>query len=149
MAEVNRLETMGASVAPLAPQKHGSTFDRQQQRFAPCPDSPNCVSTQAPAADKTHAIQPITYSGSMAVAHQRLLAIIQALPRTTLITNEANYLHVEFRSRLFRFVDDVEFYLDDTHHLIHFRSASRLGRGDLGVNRKRMEEIRQRFMAAS
>lgn len=145
MTEVKRLETLVSSIFPASPGEHGSTFDRQQHRFAPCPASPNCVSTQAPEADKLHAIQPIAYQGSLAAAHQRLLTILQAMPRTTLITIEPTYIYAEFRSRLLSFVDDVEFYLDETQHLIHFRSASRLGRGDLGVNRKRMEEIRLRF----
>jgi uncharacterized protein (DUF1499 family) len=69
------------------------------------------------------------------------------MPRATIVTAEPEYIYAEFRSRLLSFVDDVEFYLDDSAKLIHFRSASRLGRGDLGVNRQRMEEIRQRFGA--
>ena len=141
----NRVETLMSAIFPAAPGAHGSTFHRQQKRFAPCPDSPNCVCTQAPPTDKLHAIAPIAYTGDIATAHQRLLRIINTMPRTTVIISEPTYLHVEFRSRLFRFVDDVEFYLDETDQLIHFRSASRLGRGALGVNRQRMEEIRQRF----
>lgn len=141
----NRLESLMTAIFPASPGAHGSTFDRQQKRFAPCPDSPNCVSTQAPPTDNTHAIAPIAYTGEREAAQQRLLAVIQAMPDTTIITAEREYIYVEFRSRLLRFVDDVEFYLDDTAKLIHFRSASRLGRGDLGVNRRRMEEIRRRF----
>jgi len=141
----NRLESLMTAIFPASPGAHGSTFDRQQKRFAPCPDSPNCVSTQAPPTDNTHAIAPIAYTGEREAAQQRLLAVIQAMPDTTIITAEREYIYVEFRSRLLRFVDDVEFYLDDTAKLIHFRSASRLGRGDLGVNRRRMEEIRRRL----
>lgn len=149
MALTNRIETMMTAIFPASPGMHGSTFDRQQKRFAPCPDSPNCVSTQAPADDKEHAIAPIPYTGSLANAKQRLLALINTMPDTTIMMDEPDYIHVEYRSRLMRFVDDVEFYLDDATHQIHFRSSSRLGRGDLGVNRKRMEEIRQRFAAAA
>lgn len=149
MALADRIETMMTAIFPASPGMHGSTFDRQQKRFAPCPDSPNCVSTQAPADDKEHAIAPIPYTGSLANAKQRLLALINTMPDTTIRMDEPDYIHVEYRSRLMRFVDDVEFYLDDATHQIHFRSSSRLGRGDLGVNRKRMEEIRQRFAAAA
>lgn len=149
MALADRIEALSTAIFPASPGAHGSTFDRQQKRFAPCPDSPNCVSSQAPANDKEHAIAPIAYTGALANAKQRLLAIINAMPDTTVMRNEPDYLHVEFRSRLMRFVDDVEFYLDDATHQIHFRSSSRLGRGDLGVNRKRMEEIRERFAATT
>ena len=149
MALADRIEALMTAIFPASSGAHGSTFDRQQKRFAPCPDSPNCVSTQAPADDKEHAIAPITYTGALAEAHQRLLTVINAIPDITIMLNEPDYLHVEFRSRLMRFVDDVEFYLDDAAHQIHFRSAARLGRGDLGVNRKRMEEIRRRFAATA
>jgi uncharacterized protein (DUF1499 family) len=64
------------------------------------------------------------------------------LPRTKLVDEDESYLHYEFTSLLLRFVDDVEFLLDETTKTIHFRSASRTGYSDLGVNRKRMEQVR-------
>ena len=119
--------------------------DATTKQLAACPDSPNCVCTQADPSDQIHCIQPLTYTGAASAAMARLLAMIKALPRATIITNSENYLHVEFRSLVFRFVDDVEFVLDDQAKHINFRSASRLGHSDLGVNRKRMEAIRQQF----
>ncbi len=65
------------------------------------------------------------------------------MPRIKLVEEEDSYLHYEFTSLLFRFVDDVEFLFEDATKTIHFRSASRVGYGDFGVNRKRMEEIRR------
>ena len=64
------------------------------------------------------------------------------LPRAKLVEEDEDYLHYEFTSLLLRFVDDVEFVFDDATRTIHFRSASRTGYSDLGVNRRRMEEIR-------
>jgi uncharacterized protein (DUF1499 family) len=112
-------------------------------RLAPCPDKPNCVCTQA--ANEQHAIPPLRYTGSAVEALANLKAVLAAQPRTTTITATDTYLHVECASRLFRFVDDVEFLIDDAHKVIHFRSASRAGRSDLGVNRQRMENIRKAF----
>ena len=63
--------------------------------------------------------------------------------RITIRSREEHYLHAEFTSRIFRFVDDVEFLLEDG--IIHVRSASRVGRWDLGANRARIEDIRGRF----
>ena len=103
-------------------------------RFAACRRSPNCVSSQADPADAEHYVAPL--KGTMA-ALRRALA---AMPRTTVITDRENYLYVEFRSKLLGYVDDVEFFHDGT--LIQVRSASRLGRRDFGVNRKRVEELR-------
>ncbi|MBE2221347.1 MAG: DUF1499 domain-containing protein [Anaerolineae bacterium] len=117
------------------------SFDKLSAgRLAPCPESPNCVSSYE--TDEVHGMEGMIYEGETAVAQAKLLAIIQAMPGSTLITNEPGYLHAEFRSPIWRFVDDVEIYFDETAGLIQFRSASRLGYGDGDANRKRMEEIR-------
>ncbi len=112
--------------------------------LASCPSSPNCVSTYD--TDEEHGIDAIVLEGETAVAQAKLLAIIQAMPNSTLITNEPGYLHAEFRSSIWRFVDDVEVYFDEEAGLIHFRSAARLGQGDGGVNRRRIEQIQAAYM---
>lgn len=110
-------------------------------QLAPCPDSPNCVSTQA--KDEEHGIKPIQYEGDTAAVQQLLKESLNERPRTKIVTEKENYLHAEATSLIFRFVDDVEFWIDEEHKLIHFRSASRVGRSDLGVNRQRMESLRE------
>jgi uncharacterized protein (DUF1499 family) len=115
-------------------------------RLAPCPDTPNCVGTQA--ADEGHRIEPLAYDGSAEEAMVRLKAALSTLPRTRVVTETPDYLHAECTSLVFRFVDDVEFLLDRERKVIHFRSASRVGHSDLGVNRRRMEALRQAFAAA-
>jgi uncharacterized protein (DUF1499 family) len=84
----------------------------------------------------------------MEEARDRLEQIVRAMPRTKVVRQEENYIRMECSSRLFRFVDDVEFWFDDANKVIHFRSASRKGYSDLGVNRKRVEQIREQFNAA-
>lgn len=111
----------------------------------PCPSSPNCVSTLTPTGDSRHAIAPYRYSKTRSEAKAVLKVVIAGLPRTKLIDEDEVYLHYEFTSLLLRFVDDVEFLFDDETRTIHFRSASRTGYGDLGVNRQRMEDIRSRL----
>ena len=113
-------------------------------RLQPCPDSPNCVSTQA--TDDGHSIPPIRYVGETAVAHQRLLSILQADAQFTIISQTPIYIHAEAQTAVWRFIDDVEFFFDKADSLIHFRSASRLGYGDGGTNRQRMEAIRTAFL---
>jgi uncharacterized protein (DUF1499 family) len=120
-----------------------TTLGVQEGKLAPCPTSPNCVSTQS--TDEKHRIDPLVYKTSLEDAMGRLLGIIRATPRTSIVTQERDYLHVEYTSRLFGFTDDVEFWFDDENKVIHLRSASRKGYSDLGVNRKRMEQIRERF----
>lgn len=109
-------------------------------KLDPCPSSPNCVSTQA--QDAGHTISPFRYRKSRVEAKEALKEVIRSLPRTKLVEEDEAYLQYEFTSLLLRFVDDVEFLFDDDTKTIHFRSASRTGYGDLGVNRARMEQIR-------
>jgi len=104
-------------------------------KLHPCPKSPNCVSTQA--TDEKQKIEPINYSGSLIDAKAKIIGIINSLKRSKIITNEDNYVHIEFRTATFRFVDDVEFLFDDKEKVIHFRSRARMGYSDMGVNRKR------------
>ena len=115
----------------------------QDGRLAACPASPNCVSSQA--TDPQHAIRPLRYTGTPAESKAALKAVLQALPRTHIVSETDDYLYVEFTSALWRFVDDVEFYWDKTRPEIQIRSASRLGYGDLGVNRRRVETIREKL----
>ncbi len=117
----------------------------QGGRFAPCPDTPNCVSSQAAPPDGTHYIAPIAYADAPAAAWQRLRGAVRALPRATIVTDRADYLHAEVASALLGFIDDLECTLDAAARLIHVRSAARLGRTDFGVNRKRVELLRTRL----
>ena len=112
-------------------------------KLAPCPASPNCVSTQA--EDALHRIEPIRFTGTSADAMAKLKRALGELPRTSIVTESEVYLHAECASLIFRFVDDMEFWIDVANQAIHFRSASRVGHSDLGVNRARMESVRQRF----
>lgn len=114
----------------------------------PCPNKPNCVSSQADPDDSGHYIAPMPFDGSTAEARTRLIAVIDSLPRSRIITQEDHYLHVEFRSLLWRFIDDTEFIIDATSGQVHVRSAARLGYSDMGVNRARVESIRKAFAAS-
>jgi uncharacterized protein (DUF1499 family) len=114
-------------------------------KLAPCPATSNCVCSQA---DDDHAIKPLRFEDDPDEAWQRLRQVLASRPRTRVVHEEDDYLRVECTSRIFHFTDDVEFLLDREAGVIHFRSASRVGKSDLGVNRRRMEEIRQAFATA-
>lgn len=117
-------------------------------KLRPCPSSPNCVCTQH-VDDNEHHMDPIPLDGSTEEAMTRIKKALAKLPRTKIITEKENYIHAEWTSRIFRFVDDVEIYVDDEAKKIHFRSASRVGHSDLGVNRARMENFRKAYEEAS
>jgi uncharacterized protein (DUF1499 family) len=112
-------------------------------RLASCPSAPNCVSTQA--TDAVHHIEAISIDEAPEQAIERLKRVLVTVPRLKVFTERGDYLHAEATSVIFRFVDDVEFFVDREAQVIHFRSASRVGHSDLGKNRKRMEHIREAF----
>jgi uncharacterized protein (DUF1499 family) len=106
----------------------------------PCPSSPNCVISQG--GDETHHIQPITYNGDRDAARSLLIKVLGVVPRTEIVAQTDDYIRAKATSRLMGFVDDVEFYFPKDEPIIHLRSAARLGESDLGVNRRRLEQIR-------
>lgn len=112
-----------------------------------CPQTPNCVSSQA--HDTAHSIDPFTYTDSAAEAMRRLRSALVTERRIRIITETPTYLHAEVRSLVFRFVDDIEFLIDHEEQRIQVRSASRVGYSDLGVNRRRVERIRKAFSQAN
>ncbi|MCA6074579.1 DUF1499 domain-containing protein [Fulvivirga sedimenti] len=113
--------------------------------LAPCPDSPNCVNSYQ--SDEEHTpMEPLRYSGDYDKAMAVLKDVIREMPRTDITDSSNVYLKVVFTIALFGFEDDVEFLADTLRNEIHFRSASRVGYYDLGVNRRRMESIREAWM---
>ena len=114
-------------------------------KLARCKRTPNCVSSQADPADAEHYIAPIAFKGSVAAAMAAARKAVEAMEGATLIRQEGNYLYAECRTKLLRFVDDLELAFDEKAGLLHVRSASRLGRRDFGVNRARVEALRARL----
>lgn len=111
----------------------------KEGKLAPCPGTPNCVNSQS--EDPQFKVEPLP-----PIAIPKLREIIEGMERTKIIEETENYLYAEFESKLMGFVDDVEFYLD-SNNVVQVRSASRLGQSDLGVNRKRVEEIRAKLLS--
>lgn len=117
----------------------------KEGRLASCGRRLNCVSSQADPGDAQRYVAPIPFKGSAGDALAAVRRAVQSMQRATVVRHEGNYLHAEFRSRLMGYVDDVEFAYDDKAGVLHLRSASRLGRRDYGVNRKRVEALRARI----
>lgn len=114
-----------------------------KSRLAGCPSTPNCVSSDA--RGKTHGIEPLAVIGDPVAAWKALREILDATPRVRIVEATSDYIHAESRTLIFRFTDDVEFELRASASIIAVRSASRVGRSDLGVNRRRIESIREQL----
>jgi len=115
-------------------------------KLAPCPDSPNCVSTQS--EEKGHAMKPLPYLQTREASREKILSILKDMKRTEIVKLTESYIHVECRTALLHFTDDVAFFLDDTTRVVHFRSASRVGYYDFGLNRRRMKRISEKYLEA-
>ena len=117
-------------------------------QLTPCPITPNCVNSQA--TGKLEFIEPLYFTGTQKEAKERLIKVLKEMARIEITVDQEDYIRAESRSAVFGFVDDVEFYFPSEEHgkiVIQTRSSSRLGLSDLGVNRRRIEEIRDKFNA--
>jgi uncharacterized protein (DUF1499 family) len=112
-------------------------------KISDCPSSPNCVSSIA--QDQDHYVSPFHMDVAPDKAWEALKRAVEAESRTRIVEEDRErwYLRAEATSRIFRFVDDLEFQIIPEEHLVHVRSASRVGYWDLGVNRRRVERLRE------
>jgi uncharacterized protein (DUF1499 family) len=118
-------------------------------RLAPCRRSPNCVCSQSDSRDAEHYIAPVPFKGTAAEAMVVAKRAIESMERSQVVHSEPGYIYAEFRSKLLGFVDDVELLFDEKAGAFHVRSASRLGRRDFGVNRKRIELLRAKLKSGA
>jgi len=119
----------------------GSPAGLIKQKLSPCPDTPNCINSEF-RTDTTHYIDAMSYQEKS--AGEVILAIEKVIQKTggEITTINEKYVAAVYKSKLFRFIDDLEIRLDDTDKLIHFRSASRVGRSDFGINIERINLIK-------
>lgn len=114
-------------------------------RLAPCPNKPNCITSMTD--DEGSRVDPLAYAGPKKNARSTLIDVLEGMKRSKIVTKKDDYIHATFKSGVFGFVDDVEFYLPEDTGVIHVRSAARTGYYDFGVNKRRLEEIREQFDA--
>ena len=133
-------------LAGKAPSRLGVT----DGRLKPPSSTPNSVSSQASLypdhpQQAYAAIAPLSFKGDGEAAIKQLAQVLTQMPRTVIVTQNADYLYAQSTTALLKFTDDVEFWLDKPNHVIQARSSSRLGRKDFGVNRARVEAVRTAF----
>jgi len=122
------------------PGRRPSNLGVSHGRLRPCPSSPNCVCSDS--EDAAHSIAPFILAVPAEKAWAAARQAVAELPRTAIVTEDPQFLHAECRSALLGFVDDLELHLRPAEGRIAVRSASRLGHSDLGVNRRRVEQLR-------
>jgi len=107
-----------------------------------CPSNNNCVSSFARMADLAHYVVPLQFEGSVEEARQQVTTLLQGQMLVNVVSSSGDYIHAEYRTSFWGFIDDLELYFDEDASMIYVRSASRLGGNDFGANRQRVELLR-------
>jgi uncharacterized protein (DUF1499 family) len=136
---------LGLTVLSLIARPPGD-LGPKDGKLTPCPRTPNCVCSQDP--EEPRRIEPIKFQAAPEEALAAVKKALKEMPRITIVTEKPGYLYVESRTPLFRFVDDMEFLVDEKAKVIQVRAAARSGYSDMGANRRRIDEIRQKVEPA-
>ncbi len=111
----------------------------------PCSEKPHCRSSYSAQKDEKHYIKPLRMIESKELAYKKIQGILSKYKSAKIIKMDPSYIHAEFTSSIFKFIDDIEFHFVWEKKMIHIKSSSRIGYWDLGSNKKRIEEIKFKY----
>lgn len=115
----------------------------KEKKLADLPKTPNAVSSQTEVSERF--VEPLPFKDDLKSSVARIKAILDDMDRFFIQEESETYIHVVAVTPLMRYRDDVEFFFDEDASLIHFRSASRVGYSDKGLNRQRYEAIAKAY----
>jgi uncharacterized protein (DUF1499 family) len=147
------LAAIGAGQVGLLQGSAPTDLGVHNGRLKPPSTTENSVTSQAALypdhPQRAHAdIAPLALRGDGPATIAKIRAVVEQMQGAKVIKSDADYLYAQFTTPLMKFVDDVEFWFDPEAQVVQVRSASRLGKGDLGANRKRIEAVRSALAAA-
>jgi uncharacterized protein (DUF1499 family) len=128
------MPTLGTKAVAGVSKKEGQSF------LADCPDTPNCQGSESSRQSQQVERFAVTKDPSQSIA--TLAKIVEGIKGMELVQFDERYLHATATTSLMQYVDDIEFLLSDDNQNIQVRSASRMGKADLGANAKRIELLR-------
>ncbi|KZL19657.1 hypothetical protein PsAD2_01936 [Pseudovibrio axinellae] len=117
----------------------------QDGKFAPLPSSPNAVSSQT--NETARKVEPLPTRATLEETRNAITHTLSQLGKNKIITLEGSYVHTVFTSAQMGYNDDVEFWIDQDEGVVHYRSQSRVGYGDMGANRARYENFKRIYSA--
>lgn len=127
--------------ASCSPSQMPNHLGVNEGKFELCPGSPNCVNTQ----EGNKELKAWPFQGDLAATRTKVIQAAQSLSRVELIKETPNYLHFECTTAVWKFIDDVEFYFDTENKVVHYKSASRVGKSDIGANARRMKKMAEAY----
>lgn len=143
MLKVSIVPLMFATILWGCSGKPAERQNSESSDFLDCQDTPNCVSSLA--KNPKHRVEPFKLNKDPKISWSIVKKTVALLPRTKVVLADNSDIHAECRSMIFRFVDDLTLHLTPSNGIIHIRSASRIGYSDLGVNRRRVENLRKKL----
>lgn len=112
-------------------------------KLQPTGSRPNSVSTQTD--DSSKRVQALPMKATLEATRSAIHAAIKTYGGAEVLVDEPRYIYAVFTTPLMKYHDDVEFYIDTANQQVHFRSASRAGYSDRGLNRQRYEALAQSY----
>lgn len=147
------LAAVGAGQAGLLQGTEPNDLGARDGKLKPPSNTDNSVTSQAamfpdhPQREYSD-IAPLPLRGDGPATIAKIKSLVAAMPGAKIVKSEPDYLYAQYTTRVMKFVDDVEFWYDPQARVIQVRSASRVGKGDMGVNRQRIEAVRAALAAA-
>tara|TARA_B100000963_G_C22479476_1_gene604008 strand:+ start:380 stop:769 length:390 start_codon:yes stop_codon:yes gene_type:complete len=99
-----------------------------------------------PCVQVSHCVREELNVENLDMPFEKIMSIVQNIPRTEVVEINGDYLHAEVTSRIMKYVDDLEVSFSPEKSNLVIRSESRVGDGDFGVNRKRVDEVIDKFL---
>lgn len=117
----------------------------EEQLLSPCSNKPNCVSSEHNNLNRK--MLPVSYDGlTLKQAKDCLFEVLQSMPRIDIKQDEGQFIRVEYRTMVFEFFHDAEFYFNEKDRKLQFRSSTRIGFADFGSNKRWLQSVIARFL---
>ena len=116
-------------------------------KLKPLSSKPNCVSSQA--EDATKRVSALDMKNDLDSTRKAIFEAIESYGGAEIQTTTEDYIYVVFVTPTVKYRDDVEFWIDTQSRKVHFRSSSRAGYGDGGLNRSRYDALAAAYAQAN
>lgn len=138
----NRFKYLMISFIFTAGVSYGGEMEKILEK---CPGRPNCVVSLEEMKENSHYIEPLSFGDKDSQEVEKKLTQIILSLDGKIVEERDGYIKAEFFSKTFKFKDVAEFLILPEKKLIMVRSAAETGWSDFGVNRKRIEKIRDQI----
>lgn len=124
-------------------QKPQIVLGLENGKLRELPSKPNAVSTQTNQVDKQ--IQPLALKETLKQSKDAIKEALKSYGGIEIKEETENYIYAIATTDKMKYRDDIEIYFDEANKVIQYRSASRVGYSDMGLNKLRYEKISEHY----